>query len=124
MNKCKQGYLRITLNDNKIRKCFKIHRLVSLAFLPNPENKAEVNHIDSRKDNNHISNLEWVTPKENMAHAKREGLMDKRNYKVSEGDVRGIRAMDGLHKDIAEKFNISTKHVSQIKNGKRRGTVK
>ena len=56
--------------DNK-RKNYSIHRLVAEMFIPNPENKAEVNHIDGNPLNNNISNLEWVTRNENLKHSYR-----------------------------------------------------
>ncbi len=65
-----QGYRVVSLSDSYNKsKYVGIHRLVALAFIPNPENKPSVNHIDGVKDNNDISNLEWVTPKENTRHA-------------------------------------------------------
>jgi len=60
-----KGYLRITLLKNKKQKRFLSHRLVAQAFIPNPENKPQVNHIDEDKENNRVDNLEWVTAKEN-----------------------------------------------------------
>ena len=68
----KSGYYHVSLVNNKIknkiRKSFKTHRLVALAFIPNPENKSDVNHKDKNKLNNHLSNLEWNTRKENNIH--------------------------------------------------------
>lgn len=67
----KKGYLRVNLFDeDMVRKHFKIHRLVAQAFIPNPDNKPQVNHIDGNKQNNSITNLEWVTDAENKDHYK------------------------------------------------------
>ena len=70
----KFGYAQLNFRvDNKI-KCFKIHRLVAIAFIPNPENKPDVNHIDGNKLNNCVTNLEWCSKSENMIHAFKNGL--------------------------------------------------
>lgn len=70
----KGGYLSVALwKDNKKHECL-IHRLIAEIFIPNPENKPEVNHKDGDKAYNHYANLEWVTPSENMQHAVDNGL--------------------------------------------------
>jgi len=63
------GYLTMILCKNGVKKRYTIHRIVALNFIPNPDNKRCVNHIDGKKDNNAVSNLEWCTHKENNSHA-------------------------------------------------------
>lgn len=65
-----KGYLRVDLKNGKGRKHFKVHRLVAMAFIPNPEGKPQINHKDGNPGNNSITNLEWVTNKENMQKAR------------------------------------------------------
>ncbi len=89
----KNGYVFVILSKNG--KHFKkiIHRLVSLAFLPNPENKPQVNHIDGNKLNNHYTNLEWITASENILHAWNNGLKicsEKTKQKMSNSH-KGIK---------------------------------
>jgi hypothetical protein len=64
----------ITLEKDGIQKKCTISRLVATAFIPNPENKPQVNHIDGNSLKNHVSNLEWATACENMQHSKNTGL--------------------------------------------------
>ena len=71
--KCKvrvnhNGYFRVCIRVNNKQHEVAIHTLIARAFIPNPENKPQVNHIDFNKQNNAISNLEWVTGRENMKH--------------------------------------------------------
>jgi|WetSurMetagenome_2_1015567.scaffolds.fasta_scaffold77179_3 hypothetical protein len=70
-----KGYVYCSLWINNKKHRYKIHRLVAQAFIPNPESKLEVNHKNGIKLDNRVENLEWVTHKENMAHAALIGLM-------------------------------------------------
>jgi hypothetical protein len=72
----RNGYLRVDIHYKYKRGVF-IHRLVALAFVPNPENKPQVNHINGIKTDNRAENLEWVTNSENQIHSNKLGL---RNY--------------------------------------------
>lgn len=64
----RHGYERCTLRMNGKKKNFSVHRLVAEAFIPNPDKKEAVNHIDKRRKNNKASNLEWVDNDENQKH--------------------------------------------------------
>ncbi|WZP34549.1 HNH endonuclease [Enterococcus phage vB_Efs1_KEN01] len=64
-----QGYKKVMLSNNGKTKQFYIHRLVAQAFIPNPANLEYVNHIDENKDNNHVSNLEWVSARNNVIYS-------------------------------------------------------
>lgn len=87
-----QGYKHVTLQINKKAKRFRVHRLVAEAFIPNPENKPYVNHIDGNRQNNLVENLEWVTPAENTQHAVQNGLMlPTRERAVVQFDLDGSK---------------------------------
>lgn len=79
-HKSSHGYLIVHLSYGGITKNYIVHRLVMLAFVPQPHGKRYVNHIDGEKLNNALSNLEWVTARENSRHAWETGLMDNSWY--------------------------------------------
>lgn len=68
---CTNGYLEYVLYKNGVKKVVLAHRLVAQHFIPNPENKLEVNHIDENIQNNRVDNLEWLTSKENANYGTR-----------------------------------------------------
>jgi len=122
------GYLFVILSKNGVRKHHRIHRLVALAFIPNPENKRTVNHIDGCKINNHVSNLEWNTVKENTQHSFDNGLQKAIkgskhvNSKLSEKEVLEIRRLyktgDYTLKYLAKMFGVCFQLISLIVNRK------
>lgn len=70
-----KGYRAFKVCKDCFEKTYQVHRLVATHFIPNPENKPQVNHKDGNKGNNHVDNLEWVTQKENITHAWETGLI-------------------------------------------------
>ncbi|ASN67836.1 hypothetical protein 7AX1_20 [uncultured Caudovirales phage] len=85
LQKNKKGYLFVRLRYHSP----KIHRLVAKAFIPNPENKSQVNHIDGNKESNRLENLEWVSNSENREHAIKTGLKNEINYNIAQYDLDG-----------------------------------
>jgi len=83
---CKKGYLRVALFKNGKGKHVEVQRLVAIAFIPNPDNKPEVNHIDGNKKNNKVENLEWVTISENAIHSAR--ALQKNVRRVNQYDLQ------------------------------------
>ena len=125
-----KGYMRLHVTIKRERKAFKIHRLVAEAFIPNPDNKPQVNHIDGDKSNNAVSNLEWVTSKENAQHALRTGLWKsnmaatkKRNkLKIMPIIATNIETGQQIHFESigsAERA-LDTRHITDVLKGKRR----
>jgi len=93
----KSGYLCTSLtNDDKKYKSIKIHRLVGLSFIPNPENKYTINHKDHNKLNNNLNNLEWATTTEQNKH--------KRKPKKEVQELISSRAVWRINKDTNEKL--------------------
>jgi len=90
-----KGYEKVGLswyeNGERVKKKMAVHRLVAMAFIPNQENKPEINHLDFDTTNNHHSNLEWATPKENMAH-----YYASEKFKNSNGPNRGQFSNDDI----------------------------
>ena len=106
---------------NGIAHHFSVHRLVAEAFIPNPESKPYVNHKDGCKTNNILSNLEWVTAKENSAHARATGLRLPSNRKLTADQVREIRASNLSQIKLGKIYGLSQASISDIK---RRETYK
>ena len=115
------GYKYVDLSEKGIITRNYIHRLVAYAFIPNPEGKPEVNHINGDKSDNRAENLEWVTRRENEEHSYDIGL---KNGSISEIDVIELEMIKDLLKtkkysltEIRNIFNISEKMIGNIRKG-------
>lgn len=84
-----KGYLVVDLCHNGKKTHIRVNRLVAEAFIPNPDNKAEVNHKNGNKADNRVENLEWSTKSENMIHAYRSGLQTKGRH-----PIRKVRCLE------------------------------
>lgn len=76
------GYKTVNLHSNGKQKSYRVHRLVAQAFIPNPESKPYIDHINTDKSDNRVENLRWVTPKENMNNPiTKENMVSRFRYK-------------------------------------------
>lgn len=121
------GYLQVYLY-RKIKKQFYIHRLVAEAFIPNAENKKQVNHIDFNKENNTVENLEWVTAVENLRHYQNSNKWEEMNRqkksKLASQTIKRIKEHkekiiklykeDYTVKDIAKMLKVGRDFVSDV----------
>ena len=115
----KGGYKNISLTNDKKRTSCKVHRLVALSFIPNPDNKPTVNHKDKNKCNNVLDNLEWMTTEEQMQH-KSIGLVYKSNknrqiYRLSKDDEI-LNFFNSI--EDAGKWTFDNKLTTSIHNGR------
>lgn len=85
------GYICVAITCGKVRKTFRLHRLIAKSFIPNPFNKKEVNHIDKDVTNNRVENLEWFSPKENQMHKMGVSVWHKNQTRITSSDYSVAR---------------------------------
>lgn len=113
------GYVRVQLSINGVRRNYPVHRLVARAFIPNPENKPYVNHKDGNKQNNCVENLEWVTARENDNHARATGLKEQcKPIKAVSVDDKDTMTFESLS-ECARYFGTNTGSIHRVLSGKR-----
>lgn len=115
-----QGYKFFSLRLGKRLKTTTIHRLVAQAYIPNPENKPCVNHLDGVKDNNVVSNLEWCTPKENSQHAYSTGIATNDHLRKPVVGTKGNITVLLPSTCSANQLGFEQSNVSACARGKRK----
>lgn len=125
------GYFRVALKyrDKDKSKDKRIHIAVAEAFIPNPNNKPEVNHKNSIKSDCSASNLEWVTHKENMTHAAKSGTIpngiNRITSKLNERKVRAIRRQKHISCQVlGKKYGVSHQTIRAVIQNKKWAWVK
>ena len=120
-----KGYHQICVKLEGVQSTYKTHRLVAIAFIPNPDNLEQVNHIDGDKTNNRVDNLEWCDNSYNQLHKVRTGLWVPArgndfhgNRKLTEQEVIEIYLAQGTAEFIAMQYGVSRSTVWSIKEGR------
>ena len=118
----KKGYRIVRPYGGGENTTIKVARLVGMAFISNPQNKPQINHIDGCKTNDKITNLEWCTNKENMYHAIINGL---KSTKLTNDEVVEILFLGKTktHQSIADIYGVSRPCISMILEHKRRTII-
>jgi len=116
-----KGYKRNGLWNNGICKFFSTHRLVAFAFIPNPEDKPFINHIDNNPENNSVENLEWCTRKENSEHCVRQGRQNQgekqHSAKLRVEDILEIKSSTASGLALSKKYGVSDESIYKIRRG-------
>lgn len=115
------GYARVGLFINGKTKTIRTHRIIATTFIDKPCDNLQVNHKDGDKLNNHVDNLEWVTPKENTRHAWRNNLCgdrhgNKSNQKALSNEQKiAISSSDKTTKELAREYNVGIRTIQKLR---------
>jgi hypothetical protein len=132
--KSTKAYMLLGLCVNGKMKAFTFHRILAKHFIPNPENKKEINHKNGVRDDNRLENLEWVTGSENIRHSfkvlKRKKMTGEKHpmHKLTESNVIEIKKIynaGGIsYKRLGEIYNVSDVTIGRVVRGDHWKTIK
>ena len=122
--KTNRGYLTVGFWLNRKKKRLSIHRLVAQAFLPNPQNFPEVNHINGSKTDNRLCNLEWSSSSANVAHAYQNGLKRRKLTTARRKLIIQLLEQGMTHRAIGIKLNLSHSTVGSVARDKTCNLIK
>ena len=110
------GYIQVILRGEGKSYSHRVHRLVAEAFIPNPDKKPHVNHINGMRTDNRVENLEWCTVSENLKHIYELGYITPKR-KLTREQIEAIRKDDRPAHIIAKEYNSSATAIGNIKRG-------
>lgn len=125
----RNGYECVDLRNGSNKRKELVHRLVAFAFIPKPDGKDFINHKDGNKQNNNVSNLEWVTRSENMKHAYRNGLstiprLSGENHPQHKLCIDSVHEIKSLYSagmssgKLSKQYGVSKEQIMNIVKGK------
>lgn len=124
----RDGYKRVVLSRYGEHKHFGVHRLVAMAFIPNPNNLPQVNHINEDPSNNNVFNLEWCTGKENCNHGlHRQRIKERQTNAAHHSKAVNRYSIDGKYicsypsaREAERQTGIASEQISRVCMGKNR----
>lgn len=125
LSQVKAEYFQVEVHVGGRRRTAKVHRLIALAFIPNPYDLPQVNHKDGNKYNNSLSNLEWSSAKENVDHSYQLGLACNKGERHPRKilslkqveEIKTKRDRGALLKDLGEEYGVSLSTIGKITTG-------
>ena len=122
-SKTRLGYVRVWLYNNGCRKEKHLHRLIALAFIPNPDNIPEIDHINRKKDDNRIENLRWVSRSNNCINVNARNKLNQKNIYLTKNNNYKVliyrnyeKIIDSIYKTLEEAIKVRDDFLKNYKD--------